>query len=69
MSKDETTKPQAELSSDELEQQEGRPLPDREAMTAVSLDLGPPPLDDAWPVDDPKPTYGGEADEPRPEQL
>jgi hypothetical protein len=49
---DETTQPD-EITEDELDDQSGEPLPDREAMSIISLerplpldspDLSPPPL-------------------------
>jgi len=48
------------LTEDELDAQDGEPLPAREAMSVVEPTIGRlPPLDDV-PVDqlpDPKPTY------------
>jgi hypothetical protein len=42
------TRPEAEVSEDELERQQGEPLPDREAMSIIQ----PEPIPLPWPVDD-----------------
>jgi hypothetical protein len=36
---------QDELTPDELEKENGEPLPDREVMSTIHLDPGPYPLD------------------------
>jgi len=38
---------QDELTQDELEEQNGEPLPGREAMSLIDWSPGPPPLDPA----------------------
>jgi hypothetical protein len=34
-----------ELSEEELERENGEPLPDREVMSTIDFNPGPPPLD------------------------
>jgi hypothetical protein len=41
---------QEELTPDELEEQNGEPLPDREAMSMIDFSPGAPPLDPIEPV-------------------
>ncbi len=36
---------QDELTPEELEEQDGEPLPDREVMSTIDFNPGPPPLD------------------------
>ena len=39
----------SELRSEELENERGEALPDREAMSLIDPSLGPPVLDDPYP--------------------
>jgi hypothetical protein len=39
-----------EVDSEELEQQDGEPLPDREMMSPIAFDPGPFPLDPTLPL-------------------
>ena len=39
---------QDELTEEELEQANGEPLPDREVMSTIDFNPGPPPLDPTY---------------------
>ena len=44
---------QDELTEEELERENGEPLPDREVMSTIDFNPGPPPLDPTIPYDPP----------------